>query len=308
MKGNTKMRSKKISSIILTLAVIVALCGLPALAQNPQAAQSGKVNTNTRITYHDGPIMTGPQDVFLIWYGCWDDTCSNGNTTTQAIVTDFVSSLGGSPYFQINAMYPNAAGQTPTGALFYGGSVVDRYSRGLELTASDITGIVADQINNNALPQDPVGIYVVLASREVSSPSTGFCVPSALAHHGTGSTLGAQFKYAFVGNPNRCPTLAAPQFFSGATQLPTPNENLAADALASTLAQVLSRVATNPTGTGWFDRYGLENAAKCVGQFGTTYATPNGARANLRLGGRDYLIQQNWVNDRKGHCAMNSSL
>jgi len=50
-------------------------------------------------------------------------------------------------------------------------------------------------------------------------------------------------------------------------------------------------VITNPTGGAWFDRYGLENAAKCVGQFGTTYATANGARANLRLGSLDYLIQ-----------------
>ena len=39
----------------------------------------------------------------------------------------------------------------------------------------------------------------------------------------------------------------------------------------------------------------------------TTYLTSNGA-ANLKLDQRDYLIQQNWVNDPKGHFAMNSSL
>jgi hypothetical protein len=74
---------------------------------------------------------------------------------------------------------------------------------------------------------------------------------------------------------------------------------LAADAMASTLAQLLSRVITDPTGGAWFDRYGLENAPKCVGQFGTTYRTPNGARANLKLGALDYLIQQNWVLGRR---------
>jgi hypothetical protein len=169
-------------------------------------------------------------------------------------------------------------------------------------------GIVADQIASYNLPQDPLGIYVVLASSEVSSQSTGFCMPSTFAHHGTGSTLGAEFKYAFVGNALRCPSVAASQFFSGGVQLPTPNDNLAADAMASTLAQVLSVVVTNPTGRAWFDRYGLANAAKCAGQFGPTYLTVNGARANLRLGSRDYLIQQNWVRTRKEHCAMNSSL
>ena len=120
--------------------------------------------------------------------------------------------------------------------------------------------------------------------------------------------LGSDTRYAFVGNPNRCPLVAASQFFSNGVQLPTPNNNLAADAMVSTVAQLLSRVITNPLGGAWFDRYGLENASKCVGQFGPTYATANGARANMKLGGRDYLIQQNWVMGRKEHCAMNSSL
>jgi hypothetical protein len=265
-------------------------------------------NTNSRITYHDGPIMTGTQDVYFVWYGCWDEICQNGNTTTQTILTDFVSNVGGSPYFQINAMYPNMFGLSPSGALLYGGAGFDHYSHGMELTESDIAGIVADQIESNGLPQDPAGVYVVLASADVGSAATGFCVPSALGHHGTGIALGSQFKYAFLGNPTRCPGIAAPQFFSHKAQLPTPNANLAGDAMASTMAQVLSEVITNPTGGGWFDRYGLENAAKCAGEFGETYQTANGARANIRLGLRDYLIQQNWVNDRKGHCAMNSSL
>jgi hypothetical protein len=80
--------------------------------------------------------------------------------------------------------------------------------------------------------------------------------------------------------------------------------------LASNLAHALNATFTNPRGNGWFDRYGLENADKCVdalGQptFGQTYLTANGARANIHLGAAgDYLIQQNWVNDRKGRCAM----
>jgi hypothetical protein len=53
----------------------------------------------------------------------------------------------------------------------------------------------------------------------------------------------------------------------------------------------------------------LENADKCqdaLGNpaFGPTYVTANGARANVRIGVQDFLIQQNWVNDRKARCAM----
>ena len=301
MKNKTKLQS-----LLLVLALSAGCLASPASAQSQK---TGNVNTTTKITYHGGPLVTGAPGVYIIWYGCWDGTCGNaGNPTTQSILTDFISNVGGSPYFQINAMYPNTSGQTPSGALLYAGSVVDNYSYGKELTQADIAAIVTDHINNLSLPQDPSGIYIVVASADVGSVATGFCVPSAAGHHGTGFAFGSQFTYAFVGNPARCPSVAAPQFFSRGAQLPTPNGDLAADAMASTVAQLMSEIVTNPTGGGWFDRYGLENAAKCVGQFGTTYQTVNGARANLKLGGRDYLIQQNWVNDRKGHCAMNSSL
>ena len=296
------MKSKRMNSIMLAAAV--TLCALPVFAQTAPTKTQAK--TDSRISYHNGPIMTGVPDVFFIWYGTWDDNAAN--TAVQFILTDFLSNVGGSPYFQINAMYPNGIGGAPSGALFYSGAAIDRYPHGLELTASDIAEIVEHQSVTGGLPQDPSGIYLVLASADVSSNSTGFCQPLALPHHGVGEAFGLQFRYGFLGNPNRCPTVAAPQFFSGGSQLPTPNQSLPADAMASMMAQMLSVVITNPTGGGWFDRYGLGNAEKCVGQFGATYSTANGARANLLLGGRDYLIQQNWVNDRKGHCAMNSSL
>jgi hypothetical protein len=79
--------------------------------------------------------------------------------------------------------------------------------------------------------------------------------------------------------------------------------------MAAWLAHALNAVVTNPTGSGWFDRYGLENSEKCEGTYGTTYEVPaaygNGiAEANIRLGRRDFLLQQNWVNGKKGHCSM----
>lgn len=302
------MRRQSINSIVLALAMTMTLCG-PTAAQDAEIrSASGRVNTTTRITYHDGPVMIGASDIYVIWYGCWDAACGNPSSLdTRTILNDFLINLGGSPYFQINAMYGSPFG-APSGALFWAAEVVDSYSHGMELTKEQIAGIVQDQIEDLKLPLDPAGIYLVLASADVGSVSTGLC-SSELVHHGTGMAFDESgFRYAFVGNPNRCPSVAAPQFFSGGTQLPTPNADLAADAMASSIAQVLSGVVTNPVGGGWFDRYGLEAAQKCVGQFGPTYLSPNGAIANLRLGQRHYLIQQNWVNGKKGHCAMNSSL
>lgn len=308
------MKRNKTNLLILFVMLTMSFAGRAqtALAQNALAPQNphNDVKTDSRILYHNGPVLSGAQDIYLIWYGCWANDCGfAGDTASQFILSDFMSSLGSTPYFQINAGYPNSSGQAPSGGLFFGGSAVDRfYSHGLELTAEDIQGIVSDQILAGVLPLDPSGIYIVLGSADVSSNATGFCVPGAQPHHSRGVVLGTSFVYAYVGNPNRCPTVGAAQFMAAdGTRLPTPNGNFGADAMASTIAHVLDGTVTNPAGSGWFDRYGLENADKCAGTFGQTYTTAHGARANLRLGQRDFLIQQNWVNDRRGRCAMTAS-
>jgi hypothetical protein len=122
-----------------------------------------------RIAYHGEWIITFTPDVFFIWYGCWDDNCGQaGDSNTRLILEDYIENLGGTPYFQMNAFYPDYSGHTPSGALLHAGSIGDRYSHGTDLTASDIQEIVADAITDNRLPQDPGGIYVVLASADVN--------------------------------------------------------------------------------------------------------------------------------------------
>ena len=259
--------------------------------------------------YHGGHIIAGPADVYLIWYGCWTNNCGdNGSDTTTNLVSDFASNVGATPYFAINTGYPDVNGYHPSGAVFFGGSVYDaNYSLGLELTEDDIKSVVKNTIESNRLPQDPNGIYIVLASADVGSTSTGLCtVVGTPPPHGNVEAFGSFMNYGFLGNPKRCPAIAGPQFVArNGNLLPTPNDDFAGDVMASDLAHLLDVIVTNPYfNGGWFDRYGLENADKCTGTFGTTFTTPNGARANWAWGPRNYLIQQNWVNDRKGHCGM----
>ncbi|HTG95429.1 MAG TPA: hypothetical protein VL866_22715 [Pyrinomonadaceae bacterium] len=303
-----KTNKRNVPMLSGILILTFALFAQTSSAQSATAGQKpvNSVKTDSRILYHNGPILTGGQNVYLIWYGCWDNNCGiSGDTAAQFILSDFMSSLGSTPYFQINSTYPNSSGLAPNGVLQFGGAAIDRYSHGFELTAADIQGIISDQILGSQLPLDVAGIYLVLASGDVSSSATGFCAPSAPPHHGRGIVLGTNFIYGFVGNPVRCPTIGAPQFIaSDGTRLPTPNGNFGADGMASTMAHVLDGLVTNPMGSGWFDRYNLENADKCAGTFGQTYTTANGAKANIKLGYRDFLIQQNWVNDRKPRCAM----
>jgi hypothetical protein len=291
-KGNLLIR------FALTVAGFATLAA-PGLAQNA-SSNPKPINTTSRMLYHNGAVLTATPYVYIVWYGNWPI-----QTYTQIVLTDFVSNLGYTPYFRINQTYSNGSGQVPSGDLFYGGAGADylTYAHGNQLTATDIQGIITDQFANGGLVYDPAGIYIVAATADVSSNSTGFCTPDAPPHHGFFAFNGAQVPYGFLGHPARCPSIAAPQFNGGA--LPTPNGDLAGDAMASTLAEELNEIVTDPLGDAWYDRYGLENAEKCRGTFGTTYLMANGARANMHLSyNRDYLIPQNWVNDRKGRCAL----
>jgi hypothetical protein len=220
-------------------------------------------------------------------------------------VADFVSNLGSSPYFQINMGYPDSAGQAPNGATIYGGAANDAYSHSATLTEADVADVVANQFRTGGLVFDPRALYVVMTSPDVTVQDsvTQFC-RTCCNLHGDSVFGGSPFRYVFVGNPERCPSACA-------AQAQSPNGDYAADAMASWLAHALNAVVTNPTGDGWYDRYGLENSEKCEGTYGTTYTVTNqngqSALANIKLGQRHYLLQQNWVNGKKGHCAMSVS-
>jgi hypothetical protein len=296
------MNTKLVKVVLMTLALILTALD-PAAAQNAfgpdnfSPTATGSTRTDGRILYHNGPVLTGTQFVYPIWYGNWAI-----DLYRQIVLTDFLSNLGASPYFKINTGYPNSAGQAPNGELTYAGSASDAYSHGAVLTEADVADVVANAILTGGIPLDPQGIYVVLTSPDVTvqDGATQFCL-TCCNLHGDSVVAGSPFRYVFVGNPARCPSACAPQAQS-------PSGDYAADAMVSWLAHALNAVVTNPNGDGWYDRTGLENSDKCEGTYGTTYTVtnPNGhsALANVHLGRSDYLLQQNWVNGKRGHCAM----
>src|SRR4051812_2073082 len=93
-----------------TLFVALGFCAVTAFAQNENASDNAKGPVHeiysdkknaggqaaaSSIGYHGGPVILGTTHVYYIWYGNWA-----ANTATT-ILTDFASSVGGSPYFNI---------------------------------------------------------------------------------------------------------------------------------------------------------------------------------------------------------------
>jgi hypothetical protein len=79
---------------------------------------------------------------------------------------------------------------------------------------------------------------------------------------------------------------------------------MGADGMASVIYHELSEAVTDPDLNAWYDRRGQENADKCAWTFGTTYHPAGGKTANVKLGARDFLLQQNWVNASGGYCSL----
>jgi hypothetical protein len=242
------------------------------------------------ITYNGGPVMHGTINVYYIWYGNW-----SGNSAVQ-ILTDLANNIGGSPYFNINTTYGDTTGAYVSNSVHYAGSETDNYSQGTRLSDAQIALIVNSHIGAGHLPVDPNGVYFVLTSSDVNE-SSGFCTQYCGWH--TDDTLaGADIKYAFIGNPARCPSACEEQTTS-------PNGNAGADGMASIISHELEESATDPDLNAWVDSSGAENADKCAWTFGATYTVANGSEANMRLGSRDFLIQQNWLNTSpSGGCAL----
>jgi hypothetical protein len=244
-----------------------------------------------QIIYHGGPVMTNANgvNVYVVWYGNW-----SGNTGTT-IVPDFLNNLGGSPYFAINTTYYDSANAFIPNKVTLKAQASDNYSQGTNLSDARIKTIVSRAISSGALPSDRNGVYFVLTSKDVNETS-GFCTQYC-GWHTHGSISGVDIKYSFVGDAARC-------INSCAAQSNSPNGNPGVDGMISVIAHELEEAATDPDLNAWYFSTGNENADQCAWTFGTQYTTGNGSKANMKLGSRDFLIQQNWIRAASGKCAL----
>jgi hypothetical protein len=264
--------------------------GRPATPAESQALRNVRpTKRGNGITYHGGPVILGTSNAYYIWYGNW-----SGNTALT-ILQSFITNESGSPYYGINTTYYDGSNNHVSNSIHFGGSTNDNYSRGTALSDSDIQTIVTSAISSNALPKDTNGVYFVLTSADVNE-TTGFCTQYC-GWHTAGSILGSDIKYSFVGNPDRCPS-------SCEAQTTGPNGNAGADGMASIIAHEWEEANSDPDLNAWYDTRGAENADKCAWTFGSESTASNGSKYNVTLGGKQYLIQQNWVNASGGYCSM----
>ena len=251
--------------------------------------------TNNGIYYHGGAIMPGNVKVYFIWYGNFSTgPAASDNNTTVSLLTSLFSAggLGGTPYARINSTYFDSK-QAVSGNFALAASASDAYSHGKQLSDSSVGAIVAGTISHHLLPKDSNGIYFVLTSSDVGE-SSGFC-SKYCGWHSRANISGTDIKFAFVGNPDRCPASCEEQLIS-------PNNDSGADAMASVIAHETIESISDPDLNAWYDLNGNENADKCAWKWGPVNGIPGNGAWNLTAAGRNWMIQMNWENSRGGGC------
>ena len=269
-------------------------------APDEQLAESGtlapSVTTGNGISYHGGRVMkANPVNVYFIWYGDWSNGArASDSSSTVNLLEDLFSSTGlnNSGYERINTTYGDTSGNV-SGSLVRKASIYDNYSHGTSLSDSEVKAVVSNAITSGKLPKTSNGIYFVLSSSDVRETS-GFCTRYC-GWHNHASISGSDIKYAFVGNPDRCPSACEAQTSS-------PNADSGADGMASIMAHESEEATSDPDLNAWYDSSGEENADKCAWKFGPLQTASNGSKYNMTLANHHWLIQMNWENARGGGC------
>ena len=260
-----------------------------------EAKPNPAVVTGNGINYHGGPVMPGTVNIYFIWYGNWTNgpRASDSQTTVSLMDTLYDSGgMGGSGYALINSTYGDST-HNVSGNFVLAGSTTNNYSQGTRLSDRGVRTVVSNAISSHALPSDTNGIYFVLTSSDVNETS-GFCTQYCGWH--TRATIGgADIKYAFVGNPDRCSSACE-------IQTSSPNGDSGADGMASIMAHETEEAISDPDLNAWYDSSGAENADKCAWKFGPTTGTIGNRAYNQTFGGHNWLIQMNWENARGGGC------
>lgn len=266
----------------------------------PGGGGGGGKSPNTGIYYHGGPIVYTPKVAAIYW--STSTIFANGPTPgtsgagsgDASLVGYFMRNLGGSDYWQVNTTYTDGGSGKVGGSLAYSGYWATGSNPPASPSDGAIQSLVATALSSGKLAFDDATVYAVFTGPGVNLGGgfgSQYC-----AYHGHFSWNGHDVKYAAMPYNADYP--------SGCSAGQSPNGDFPADAEVNTLAHEIEEFATDPSLNAWFDRRGYENADKCAWKFGSTYPGATGDAANIRVGTRDFLVQQNWINAGSGGCVL----
>jgi hypothetical protein len=265
--------------------------------------------TGTGISYHGGPLLTSQTKVAAVYWsssviytGGPTPGTTGAGSADGSLVGYFMSHVGGSPYFNINSTYYNAAGTHVANVVNYTQFYANNTSvpaSGASVSDAAMLSMLQTAFNTGKLTYDAGTLYNIFTKGTVNLGGgfgSQYC-----AYHSWGTvTVGGVARtvlYSAMPDDYAKPTACS----SG---LAAANGDAHADAEVSVLIHEIEETTTDMNGNAWYDSVGNENADKCAWNYGTTFTTALGGKANVTLGSKSFLIQQNWVNSGTGGCRL----
>jgi len=280
------------------------LRGSPGVnAAKPQGGGGG-----SGIFYHGGPVLGSGTNVAAVYWAAGTIYTGGPNPGTHgsgasdgSLVGYFLSHLGGSPYFNINSTYTDGNGQHIANVVNYTQYWANNTSApsGTQIVSdAQMIAMLQSGFTSGALPYDPGTLYAIFTAGQVNlgggfgGTNFQYC---AYHTHGTVTINGVSRTVLYAAMPYDA------AYPSSCTDNVAPNGDFGADAEVNTLAHEVEETTTDMMGNAWFDRRGYENADKCAWNFGTTFPS-GGSQANITVGAKNFMVQQNWVNAGNGGC------
>jgi len=250
------------------------------------------------ISYHGGPIIQAQKVAAIYWSsrtiyrGGPAPGSASAGSSDGSLVGLFLNHLGGSPYYAINALYHDGSGHFIQNSVTYSqywASNTGVPAPGSNVTLSAIEAKIVAGFTSGSLTFDPSTVYLVFTDSAVDQDNL---FPDLdCAEHGHFTWTGHDVKFGAM--PRDVDQFGCKQgdHVSG---VGSPNNDPAADAEVNTIAHETEETNTDEDINAWLDAHGNESADKCAWTFDPTYTTANGAKANMNIGGKDFLIQRQW--------------
>jgi len=270
------------------------------------------------IAYHGGPIITTQKVQAIYWAsrpiyaGGPTPGTTGAGSGDGSLIGFFLNHIGGSSYYGINTTYYDGSNnhvQNTVTYTRYWASNTGVPAAGASVSDAAVRQKILDGISSGALTWDPNTVYTVFSDSGVNLGGNfvpgGYC-----AYHNFWTQFfpSRVYKYAVMPHDIDIDLQNIPDTWCSKWILDygSPNADAAADVEVNALAHEIEETNTDPQINAWYDLFNgqkYENADKCWRQFDPYYTTANGSRADMNLGGRDFLVQKNWEYGSLQGCA-----